>query len=74
MSSHIDEGIIITPDRRVRVLVSPCNVELAPERAADVKSGFALTEENAAAVARICYRLEGGEMTVEQAIAFALGA
>ncbi len=42
-------------------------VSLFVERAAAVTPGFALTEENAAAVARICFRLDGLPLALELA-------
>ncbi len=42
-------------------------VTLFVERAAAVTPGFALTEENAAAVARICFRLDGLPLALELA-------
>ncbi|MFE5700326.1 protein kinase [Rhodococcus koreensis] len=44
-------------------------VTLFAERAAAVISGFALTEDNAAAVAGICHRLEGLPLPIELAAA-----
>jgi predicted ATPase/DNA-binding SARP family transcriptional activator len=45
------------------------SVRLFCERAYDVRSGFALTDENAAAVAEICLRLDGMPLALELAAA-----
>ena len=45
------------------------SVRLFCERAADVAPGFALTDENAAAVAEICTRLDGMPLALELAAA-----
>ncbi|MEU7427487.1 BTAD domain-containing putative transcriptional regulator [Streptomyces sp. NPDC040750] len=45
------------------------SVRLFVERAADVAPGFRLTSENAAAVAQICFRLDGMPLALELAAA-----
>jgi predicted ATPase/DNA-binding CsgD family transcriptional regulator len=44
-------------------------VRLFVERAGAVRAGFSLTEENAPAVARVCYRLDGIPLALELAAA-----
>ncbi|MGW6374991.1 protein kinase domain-containing protein [Rhodococcus sp. NPDC055112] len=57
------------PDRRLELGALPSYdaVTLFAERAAAVVSGFALTEDNMAAVAGICHRLEGLPLPIELA-------
>lgn len=44
-------------------------VRLFADRAAAVSPGFALTEQNAATIARLCQRLEGNPLAIERAAA-----
>ncbi|RZL84714.1 MAG: tetratricopeptide repeat protein [Rhodococcus sp. (in: high G+C Gram-positive bacteria)] len=59
------------PDRRpsLRGLSKYDAVSLFAERGAAAVPGFALTEDNAAAVARICHRLDGLPLPIELAAA-----
>ncbi|MEA2472076.1 MAG: hypothetical protein QOE38_3075 [Thermoleophilaceae bacterium] len=60
-----------TPDRSVKAaeVASFESVRLFCERAGDVASGFALSDDNAGAVAEICLRLDGMPLALELAAA-----
>jgi predicted ATPase/DNA-binding SARP family transcriptional activator len=50
-------------------LATVASLQLFVQRAAAVSPGFALTDDNAAAIAEICYRLDGMPLAVELAAA-----
>ena len=56
-------------DLSAAVLAQNESVRLFAERAAAAKAGFGLTAANAAAVAQICYRLDGIPLAIELAAA-----
>jgi predicted ATPase/class 3 adenylate cyclase len=57
------------PRDRASVIAGSEAVSLFVERARSVNPGFALTEENAAAIAEICHRLDGLPLAIELAAA-----
>jgi predicted ATPase/DNA-binding SARP family transcriptional activator len=63
--SGVREGLAEAPEQ----LLDYDAVRLFVERAATAKTGFALTAENAAAVAQICCRLDGIPLALELAAA-----
>ena len=58
-----------SPATRVRVLMGYESVQLFVERAQAVQKTFALTGDNARAMAQICFRLEGVPLAIELAAA-----
>jgi predicted ATPase/DNA-binding SARP family transcriptional activator len=73
---HVEPLAVPDPDtlpvgaeELVTTLSQYAAVELFLQRAVNVQPGFALTEENAPAVAEICYRLDGLPLAIELAAA-----
>jgi predicted ATPase/tRNA A-37 threonylcarbamoyl transferase component Bud32 len=74
---HGEHELIVPPlgvpdlasSAEVRAIAASPSVQLFVERARAVDASFALTEENAAAVAEICVRLDGLPLAIELAAA-----
>jgi predicted ATPase/class 3 adenylate cyclase len=66
---HVPSLPIPNPNDPLTELVKYDSVRLFVERAVAAKSSFAITNANAAAVAQICYRLDGIPLAIELAAA-----
>jgi predicted ATPase/class 3 adenylate cyclase len=66
---HVHQGMVLGSQSSVGELTQYAAVELFIVRARDMKHDFAVTNQNAPAVAEICYRLDGLPLAIELAAA-----